>query len=78
MAGHSPFQDDTLDMSTFTVRDPLGKLKQFLTQQGLQSAELLADDVTFHIETIVSEDSLYSGFPLNTHQAKKVSLLLEE
>ncbi|KAL6363072.1 hypothetical protein LRP88_02474 [Fusarium phalaenopsidis] len=75
MAGHSPFQDDASDTSTFTVQDKEGRFRQFLAQQGFQAIESLADFVTFHIETIVSDESLYSGFTLNAHQAKKAERL---
>ncbi|RSL52544.1 hypothetical protein CEP54_010861 [Fusarium duplospermum] len=75
MAGHRPFQDNDPDTSTFTVQDELGRFKQFLAQQGLQGIESLADSGTFHIETIVSEESLYSGFTLNAYQAKKAERL---
>ncbi|RSM20658.1 hypothetical protein CDV31_000344 [Fusarium ambrosium] len=75
MAGHSPFKDGASDTSTFTVQDTLGRFKQFLEQQGLHGIDSLADSVTFHIETIVSEESLYSGFTLNAHQAKKAERL---
>lgn len=73
MAGHSPFQDNASDTSTFTMQDTQERFKQFLAQQGFQGIESLADSVTFHIETIVSDESIYSGFTLNAHQAKKVS-----
>ncbi|KAM0417477.1 hypothetical protein ACHAPT_012541 [Fusarium lateritium] len=75
MATHGPFQDDTLDASTFTLPDTQGRFKEFLVQQGLQAADLLVEPVTFHIETIVSNESLYSGFTLEAHQAKKAERL---
>ncbi|KAI8725563.1 HET domain-containing protein [Fusarium sp. LHS14.1] len=75
MAGHSPFQNDAPDTSTFTVQDTEGQFKKFLEQQGFQGIESLADSVTFHIETIVSVESLHSGFTLNAHQAKKAEIL---
>lgn len=77
MAGHSPFQSDALDTSTFTVQDTQGQFREFLAQQDFQGIESLADSVTFHIETIISEESLYSGFTLNAHQAKKASSPVE-
>lgn len=74
MAGHSPFHDDDADISTFTVQDSWGRLKKFLIQQGFQAAAGLVESATFHIETIVKDGPIDSGFPLQVLQAKKARL----
>lgn len=70
-ASHSPFQNDDPDVSTFTIQDKNDRLKKYLLQYGFD-VQSLATYCTFHIETVVSEESFDSGFRLNSSQAEKV------
>ncbi|KAM5350326.1 hypothetical protein ACJ41O_006831 [Fusarium nematophilum] len=74
-ASHSPFQDDDPDVSTFTVQDKNGRLKEFLVKHGHREAGFSTEPMTFHIETVVSEQSPSSGFRLRSSQKKKAQIL---
>ncbi|KAF4446705.1 putative Heterokaryon incompatibility protein [Fusarium austroafricanum] len=69
-ASHKPFEGDDPSISTFTIRDKNDRLRGFLLQHGFD-VQQLATSSTFHIETVVSDESFDSGFRLHSSQAKK-------
>jgi hypothetical protein len=60
-------------MSTFTVHDTSGRLKEFLQCKGYQQFESLIESPTFHIQLVVSEGPVNSAFEIDSAQVKKVS-----
>lgn len=75
-AKHKPFEDRNSSVSTFTIQDKSGHLKNYFVQQGFDQVKHLKENSTFHIQVAFTLQAVNSTFTIGTEQVKKVSPLI--
>lgn len=74
-AGHKPFMAGSdPKISTFTLVDSSGRLKQFLERHRHRRVHSLAGNSRFHIQVVFSEGPANTPFEMAAAQVTKASL----
>ncbi|KLU86253.1 hypothetical protein MAPG_05269 [Magnaporthiopsis poae ATCC 64411] len=75
-AGHKPVKGSLgPSVSTFTLSDSSGRLKQFLKRHGYRQVQSLADGSRFHIQVVFSIGSAHASFEIQAAQVAKAENL---